>query len=180
VIGAGRTIRKWVATFALLSVHLAAIPGSAQESNRAKSNDDKVQELLNDPRYPFEDLLKAKPGAVANAEQIFALTGDHELKQRMASVLVSIGVKDQVYYDYLVHAATEALNNDMPWPSMYDEHGKLNRKADNPAFVAWCKKHGLNPNDEGYAAYRAANPVFLEWCIEHHLSPQKCALFRLL
>jgi HEAT repeat protein len=163
---------KRATTLAVLIMCLVTVPGRAQQSNRPKTDDEKVQELLSNEKYSFEDLLKGKPEAVANTKKIFALTSDPNIKQRAASILLSIGVKDRVYFDYLTDVAKEALNNDMPWPTLYDEQGRRNDKADNPAFVVWCKKHGLDPNDDRYAAYRAADPVFLEWCIRHELSPQ--------
>jgi HEAT repeat protein len=167
-------VRTWAGLFVVIVIGLVGNAGNSQETSRPKSNDEKVDELtrLINSKYTFEDLLNGNPEAVAIDEQVFALTSDPKVKRRIASILLSIGVKDRAYLDYLSRAAEEALSNEMPWPGLYDEHGRLNQKADNPAFVEWCKKHGLDPSDEKLRAYRAANPVFLEWCIEHKLSAQ--------
>ncbi len=107
----------------LLRIRLAAILGviflqlvalNGLQRKRPKTNEEKARALLNDKRYSFEDLLNAKPGAVADAKKIYALTSDPELKQRLASILISIGVKDQVYREYLEHAARMDLANETP------------------------------------------------------------------
>ena len=148
--------------------------GQLEKKIPTKTNEEKIQELTArmKEKYTFQDLLSGKPEPVAIDEQIFALTDDVQTKRRIASILVSVGVRDQVYFDYLAAEAKKSLDSDMPWPTLYDENGRKNDRADNPAFVAWCKKHGLNPQDERYVAYRAANPAFLEWCIKQRLNPQ--------
>ncbi len=118
-----------------------------------KPDEKKAQELLNDKKYTFEDLLAGKPETVANAERIFALTTNRRLKQRFASVLLSIGVKDNVYFNYLVSAAKAALSSDMPWPTLYDKDGQIVPKTINPAFLKWCKERGLDPRDTFEASY---------------------------
>jgi hypothetical protein len=114
----------------------------AQSTVRAETNEEKVQELLNNKKYSFEDLLHGNPGAVADARNIFVLSNDPRLKQRMASILLSVGVRDQVYRDYLEHAAREALADETPWPIMYD---KGEENGWNPVFLEWCQKHGSMP-----------------------------------
>jgi HEAT repeat protein len=124
----------------LLVLQCAALHG--QQKKPAKSNEELAKELNNDKRYPFEDLLQAKPGAVANAKKIYALTSDPELKQRLASILISIGVKDQIYREYLERAARKALADETPWPTQFNEK---NEKSWDPVFLEWCKKKELNP-----------------------------------
>lgn len=43
-----------------------------------------IQELSNNPRDSYEDLLHGNPGAVANAKKGFELSDDSQLKQRLA------------------------------------------------------------------------------------------------
>jgi HEAT repeat protein len=109
---------------------------------QAETNETMAQELLNDKRYSFEDLLHAKPEAVANAKRIFALTSDPQLKQRLASILLSVGARDGTYRDYLAHAAREALADETPWPTQFNEKGEASW---NPIFLQWCKKQELSP-----------------------------------
>jgi HEAT repeat protein len=147
-----QSIEAFVASiFMVVVVYGFQLPHT-QQHNPA-TNEKKAEELLNDKRYPFEDLLAAKPDAVANAKQIFALTADARLKQRLASILLSVGVKDPLYLDYLTSAAKQALENDMPWPTLYDKEGQIVPKVINPAFLKWCKERGLDPRDTFEAAY---------------------------
>ncbi len=146
-------------TAALLVISLTPLCAcqSAHPSDRGTETDDKkAQELLHDKRYTFEDLLAGKPETVANAKRIFALTTDARLKERFASILVSIGVKDQTYHDYLVNEARKALDEDMPWPTLYDKSGKtISKTADtlNPAFLKWCEAHHQDPRTSFENAY---------------------------
>ena len=148
---------------------------AAQKANEGKTNEEKVQELtkLINSRYTFEDLINGNPEAIAIDEQVFSLTSDLKVKRRIAGILVSIRVKDRVYFDYLVSEAKKALDNDMPWPTLYDEHGKVNQNTLMPATIEWFKKHGEDAGEERYASYKSANPEFLDWCIEHHQNPNE-------
>lgn len=135
---------------------LYAFQSAETQGRNTQANEEKARGLLNDKRYTFEDLLAGKPETVANAKQIFALTTDPPIKQRFASILLSIGVKDQIYYDYLVSEAQKALDSDMPWPTLYDEHGNKRSKTIDtldPAFLKWCKEHHQDPRSAFDAAY---------------------------
>lgn len=134
---------------------LVAADGRAQDQkkNAAKSNEQKAQELLNDKTYSFEDLLNAKPGAVADAKKIFALASDSNIKQRAASILLSIGLRDPVYFDYLSREAEKALRNDTPWPTLYDKDGNTVRKTFNPDFLKWCERRHVKKSDAFEAVY---------------------------
>jgi HEAT repeat protein len=144
---------------------------NALDVNSQKTNEKKAQELtqLFNSKYKFEDLLRGDPGAVSLDKQIFALTDEAKIKRRIASILITLGIKDRVYFDYLVQEARKGLENEMPWPSAYDERGRLNKDI-TPAFIAWCKEQGIDPNDPHYASYRAANPIWLKWCMKRHLN----------
>ena len=155
--------RGLAAVFLVVIMHMVAIPARAQETCRCKPDDEKAQELmlLQKKTHTFEDVLNRDPDAIANEMQLFCLTSDPELKQRLASILMSIGVKDKIYFDYLTDAAKKALNNDMPWPTLYDEHGDIIEKGASPAFLEWCRKHGVSPNEaRSYAYYEIPNPWY--------------------
>ncbi len=134
-----------MAMVAMVAMQLIAGGGAQQSNAPAKTNEEQLQELLNptDPKYTFEDLLHGNPTAVAGARKFFTLSSDPAMKQRVASILLSVGARDKVYHDYLEHAAREALTDDTPWPAKYNEKGE---KEDwNPVFLEWCKKRGLMP-----------------------------------
>lgn len=130
--------------------------GQVQNEVRNKTKDEQAQELLNDGKHSFEDLLKGDPGAIANMKKIFELTTDSNMKLRAASLLIFIKTKESLYFDFLVHEANQALNNDMPWPTLYDKDGnKITKRVSemNPEFLKWCEAHQANPSDEFFAAY---------------------------
>ncbi len=141
--------RAWstVAALAVAVSQFVALGDAQQPQGAARDepNEEKVRELLelNNKKHTFEDLLHGDPDAVANTQKIFALTSDPELKQRLASILLSIGVRDKVYRNYLEHAAREALADETPWPKQYDAKGEP--QDWNPVFLEWCQKRRLMP-----------------------------------
>jgi hypothetical protein len=120
-----------------------AAPPGTEPAIRTNNNEEKAQKSLNDKTYSFQDLLNKNPAAIASSKEIFALTSDTATKQRMASILLSIGVKDEVYFEYLTNEAKKALahDHDMPWPRLYDK--QKHAKALNPALNEWCKTHNV-------------------------------------
>jgi hypothetical protein len=104
-------------------------------------------------KYTFQQLLDKDPGAVKNAEKFFALSSDTHKKERVASILLSVGVSDAVYFDYLSSEATKSLNVGIPWPTLYDDHGSLVKDRLNPEFLEWCAKRKLEPLSVFNATY---------------------------
>ncbi|HEY1527944.1 MAG TPA: HEAT repeat domain-containing protein [Candidatus Angelobacter sp.] len=149
-----------------------SLMGSQNAQKKPNETDkEKALELiaLENKTHTFQEFLSGNPEVVANEKQIFALSNDAKVKRRIASILITLGIKDRVYFDYLVQEAKKGLNNEMPWPSAYDEHGRLNKDV-TQAFIGWCKKNGIDPNDPHVASYRAADPEWLEWCMKRHLN----------
>jgi hypothetical protein len=102
-------------------------------------------------KHSFQDILNKNPAAISNLEDIFAVTSQVELKQRIASILMRIGVRDSAYFDFLVGEAKKALEIDAPWGELFDDKtGKVT--GINPAFLEWCRKHHRNP----YEAFEEA------------------------
>ena len=153
--------RTGIAILLIAAVAARASGLFAQEQSRVESNQQKsegqrrTEELLNDKKYSFQDLLEGNPGAVANAKEIFALTSDPKIKLRGASVLLSIGKADQAQFDYLTAEAEKALNYaaEMPWPTQYDEKGEIVPNKPNPAFLKWCANRKLNAWETFESAY---------------------------
>lgn len=95
-------------------------------------------------KHSFTDILAGDPAAVCNIEDIFEATSQIALKERIASILMRIGVRDQVYFDFLSKQAEESLEVDAPWAELFDPNtGQVT--GINPAFMLWCKKHNLTP-----------------------------------
>jgi HEAT repeat protein len=114
-------------------------PKSQERGSRG--NQHSFEELAAEAnKHSFQDILNKDPDAVRNIEEIFAATSKIELKQRIASILIRIGVRDLAYFDFLAGEARRALAIDMPWAELFDEQtGKTT--GINPAFVKWCEKH---------------------------------------
>jgi len=128
-------------TFAPSTLARAQQPQSAAP---AKSSEEQVREPnAAENKHTFQDLLHGDPDAVADEKKFFALATDTEMKQRVASILLSLGVRDKVYRDYLEHAAREALADETPWPARHNAKGE--EEDWNPAFLEWCKKRSLEP-----------------------------------
>lgn len=166
-------------TLALVMAHCLTVPAPAQETlgrNRsAESIDPKAQKPKQEKEYIWEELLNKNPAAIENEKKYFDRVTDPKLKQRVASILVGVGVKDRIYLDYLVVAARKSLKDDTPWPTLYDEDGTMNTKATNPVFVEWMKKRGLDSNDERFAAIRQYSPSFLDWCEKNQREPNQAS-----
>jgi hypothetical protein len=154
IVAIARTVFAFVIT-ALFFVQVAR----PQDKSGPDANEKKAQELLNGKRFTYEDLLAGKPEAVEDAKRIFLLTSDPKIKQKGASVLLSIGIKDRIYLDYLADESQKAMERerDMPWPILYDKDGKSAppgvKQPFNPAFLDWCNKKGLNPFDENVTVH---------------------------
>jgi HEAT repeat protein len=72
-------------------------------------------------------------------------------KATIARVLIKLGDKDDMYWDFLVKLATPALASDAPDFMNFDSPGKSTGPS--PAFVAWAKAHNVPPNGpDGTAA----------------------------
>ena len=84
-----------------------------------------------------------------------------EGKLRIASILLSIGIRSRTYFDYLARAAAKALahDHDMPWPVLYDDHGEP--QSLNPALNDWCAAHGVGFWDmHDVAVYEISSPWY--------------------
>jgi hypothetical protein len=70
-------------------------------------------------------------------------------KEEIASALVRLGEKDEIYWDFLVKQATEAVDSDAPFPREFNSQGKMIDDHFSSAFLQWAKQHSLSPGDAG-------------------------------
>jgi hypothetical protein len=168
----------WASVVLLIGAAPAQAQAAASTQPRNVDCDEKIAQELQSKKtpYTFQDVLNRNPKFIADIisddKTLFTVTCDPVRKRRIAGILLSLGVKDQVYFDYLADGAKEALKNDMPWPMVYDENGDVIEKA-TPAYLEWCKKFGLDPNDPKVAPLKGVNSAFLEWCIKHEVHPSE-------
>jgi hypothetical protein len=83
--------------------------------------------------------------AVPMLEEKFARTKDPMDKAKIAQVLIKLGDKNEIYWDFLVKLATPALESDAPDFMSYDSQGK-SAPGPSPEFIAWAKAHNVSPN----------------------------------
>jgi hypothetical protein len=65
-------------------------------------------------------------------------------KGKIASALVRLGDKDEVYWDFLVKQAKEAIESDPPFPREFDFQGNMLTDHFSTAFLQWAKVHELS------------------------------------
>jgi hypothetical protein len=169
-------VRTWVFAIGLAWFMLQCIAVSLSEQQRPGAAASVPQSAAaRDQRpdqgeaYTWEDLLSRNPGAIAKEKKVFDRMTDPNLKQRVASILLAVGVRDKLYFDYLAAAAKKALQDDEPWPTLYDESGEINTRASNPVFAEWMRKNGFDPNDPEFTALRGYSPAFLDWCKKNRM-----------
>lgn len=131
----------------------AANDGPADSSKgsaiRTTNNEESADFLYHSQKpYTHQDIVQRIPTAFNRAiddeKRLFALTDDTVLKLETASFLLSVGVKDSVYMEYLGDEARKSLahDHDIPWPFLYEQVDS-GKESVNPAFVAWCKNRRL-------------------------------------
>lgn len=80
-------------------------------------------------------------------QDAFARTSDVRMKENIASVLMMLGKKDDVYWSVLVKRAQEIVDSQAPYPLVYDETGKSIRGKVSPEFLQWAKNQNVSPDD---------------------------------
>lgn len=93
----------------------------------------------------------AKAGAVEAVpvlKQQFARCQDAFIKTKIASALVRLGDRDDIYWDFLVKQATPAVESDAPDFMNFDSQPSTG-SGPSPRFVTWAKAHGVSPESAG-------------------------------
>ncbi len=125
---------------------LTSFPGlSVGQSTNSVADDEAKQRITGIIRELDRSNYDATIGAqeLPVLEDAFAQTTDPVLKENIASALVRLGGKDDIYWSVLAERAQEILDNDAPDPILYDANGKSIRGKLSPAFLEWASKHGL-------------------------------------
>lgn len=66
-------------------------------------------------------------------------------KQSIAAALLSLGVRDGPYFEFLAKPAVEAVRSGIPFPPLIDERGEPVAKQLSPTFLSWCAERGQEP-----------------------------------
>jgi HEAT repeat protein len=112
---------------------------------------DKVNAAINQAKQG--DFSQGATGVIAQARAMqaipilkeqFTLKRDPDTKAAIASALVKMEDKDPIYWQFLVDEATPGVLSDAPFPSDFDERGKLEPGQYSSAFLIWVKNHHVS------------------------------------
>lgn len=92
--------------------------------------------------------------AIPVLEKQFVVASEEvNLKGKIASALVRLGDKNDIYWNYLVEQATEAVNSDLPFPLARDSQGVPIRGQQSPNLLHGSRPTISHPKQSG------------SWCI---------------
>jgi len=135
-----------IGTFAHAQAGQRQPPNPAPAAND-KQNADAVAKVREDTpesiTYVEEIVKQGQVEAVPMLEKKFARTEDVIDREHIASALVRLGDKKDVYWNFLVRQATIAIESGIPDIFAYDSQGKLIR-GPSPEFTAWAQGHNLS------------------------------------
>lgn len=155
----------------LLSALVASVAGwtLAQESEQdAQARMQTSREAFY--KKPVEELLKdleQHPGQLTVVQRLRVLDDKSAIgplqrafdrvdgkleKQSIAAALLSLGVKDGPYFEFLAGPAREAARSDVPFPLRIDGQGDSVQQRLSPVFVVWCTERGLDPSTTAHWA----------------------------
>ena len=138
-------------------------PGKALDATDNGKIADKIDKARQDDDasiYYVEQIAEAKAvQAVPMLEEKFVRTKNHLDKAHIASALVRLGDRNEIYWDYLVKLAGWVI--DAPGLYSYDSQGKM-VPGSGQQFIEWAKAHSLSPTEIGeWPQYWIAGPVGL-------------------
>lgn len=120
----------------------------------------KLQDLLVEAKKNPEDpLIRLK--AIPMLQDAFNKASHAFARENIASTLMQLGQKDDVYWSILSKRAQEIVDSTAPDPVLYDANGKGIRGAYSPEFLEWVKTNKLSQNDAIYE-HLGEFPVELE------------------
>ena len=107
----------------------------------------------------------ARAGAVQAIPSLkgqFVHGEDAYIKTAVASALLRLGDKQQIYWDYLADQARRAIESDAPFPFRFDAQGHMIPRQLAPEFVAWAKARHVSPEHASAAQlYEAPSAVLV-------------------
>lgn len=86
--------------------------------------------------------------AIPDLENQFTRVSEPIDKAKIAQVLLLLGDRKDVYWNYLAELVKPALDGDAPSPIHYDAQGKSIPDL-SQEFVTWAQAHGQSPHEAG-------------------------------
>lgn len=84
--------------------------------------------------------------AIPALEAYFARSHESDLRNEIASVLVSLGDEDPRYWNLILRQAQSALSEDSPDPFGGEQGGGPTSVCSSEAFLKWAKDQNLSPD----------------------------------
>ena len=125
-------------------------PGAqCQSADRPATDDEaavKLADLLLEVRKSNYDPVTSHE-AIPDLQKAFTDATNSLTKENIASVLVTLGNKDEVYWSVLFKRAQEIVDSKAPYPLVYDTSGKSIRGSFSPEFLEWVKTNNLSQDE---------------------------------
>jgi len=149
-------ITIWPLAGLILQVSMMARQERAGQAQTRKPTDS--EEL-------YDRVYKGDQTAIPSLEQVYSrgnpegdLTGDilsigHTFEANIASMLVSRGVKDPKYFQFIFELARQAIETDIPSPVAFGKDGHFVPHFTPPDFVAWCNLRKIEPRQAALDAW---------------------------
>lgn len=93
----------------------------------------------------YDPLISAQ--ATPALRQAFDNATDTLTKENVASVLMTIGQKDDIYWNTLSKRAQEIVDSQAPDPFVYDAQGRGVRGVISPDFLQWAKDNNISKEE---------------------------------
>lgn len=134
-----------------IALLMALIPARAQQQQQSSTStshkytsSDAMKALKAGEAEPYDLEVIGQANAVEaipDLEKQFAHTSESDpiLKGKIAQVLVKLGDKNSLYWDYLAANAKAVGESDAPDPFVSDPQGKVTGQS--PSLEAWAKAH---------------------------------------
>lgn len=140
-----------------IALSCVLLPGFAHTQPETLAN---AIDEVNRGNYAYVQQITKLAGnekAIPILEDLFAHGTDANTKPWIASELVKLGDKDNIYWDLLVKQARETVESDAPDFMNFDAQGKSS-VGPSPEFVAWAKSHNVTLES---VAFEAVFPIKL-------------------
>lgn len=107
-----------------------------------------------------ELVSRGDPAALPELRKRFKEVQERADKLLLASSLVQLKDPDPAYWTYLAKEATAVVENDMPFPLVFDSHGQIVPGRMSAEFLSWCQTRHCNAEAAaGEAVYGLSTAV---------------------
>jgi len=92
-------------------------------------------------------LRQGKKEAIPVLRDLFQRSSDKLERQRLASLLLRFGERDERYVSFLMLHARAAIEKPIPFPTKFDAEGRSVRGEYSAEFLRWCEQNRVDPEN---------------------------------